>query len=35
MEDLATGSFVFEFVGEIVTNANMAYYNKVYEDYKR
>jgi hypothetical protein len=29
MEDLAIGSFVFEFVGEIVTNVEMAYRNKV------
>ncbi len=35
MEDLTTSSFVFEFVGEIVTNAKMAYHYKVYEDCKR
>jgi hypothetical protein len=35
MEDFAVGFFVFEFVGEIVTNARMAYCNKVYEDCKR
>ncbi len=35
MENLAIGYFVFEFVSEIVTNAKMAYHNKVYEDCKR
>jgi len=35
MEDLATSSFVFEFVGEILTNAKMAYHNKAYEYCKR
>jgi hypothetical protein len=35
MEDFATSSFVFELVGEIVTNAKMAYCNKVDEDCKR
>jgi hypothetical protein len=35
MEDFADGSFVFEFVREIMTNAKMTYCNKVYEDCKR
>jgi hypothetical protein len=35
MEDFVAGFFVFEFVGEIVTNEKMAYCNKVYEDCKR
>jgi hypothetical protein len=35
MEDFAASSFVFQFVGEIVANAKLAYCSKVYEDCKR
>jgi uncharacterized protein YktB (UPF0637 family) len=34
MEDILASSFVFDFVLEIVTNAEMAYHNKIYENSK-
>lgn len=35
MEDISMDAFVFDFVFEILTNVEMVYHNKLYEDSKK